>query len=146
MSRRPSCKSKVLLFDFEANGGRPFEGVGLVQPATDGRATGGLPTWRLHRTIDYITGHLDSALSLPELAANVELSPFHFCRMFKKSTNLTPHQYILQLRIDRARHLLNGRRRMAEIAAELGFADQSHFGAVFKRFLGVTPTQFLRSA
>jgi AraC family transcriptional regulator len=90
--------------------------------------------------------HLDRPLSLPELAANVELSQFHFCRMFKKSTNLTPHQYVLQLRIERARDLLTGRLPLAEIAAQLGFADQSHFGAVFKRFLGITPSEFLRSA
>jgi len=129
-ARSGASKSKVLLF----------------QPPAGSWARGGLPKWRLHRTIDYMMDHLDRPLSLPELAANVELSQFHFCRMFKKSTNLTPHQYVLQLRIERARDLLTGRLPLAEIAAQLGFADQSHFGAVFKRFLGITPSEFLRSA
>jgi len=72
------------------------------------------------------------------------LSTYHLTRVFKKSTGVSPHQYVVQVRVNSARSLLTagaGNRSLAEIAAAVGFADQSHLTRHFKRVLGVTPKQ-----
>ena len=73
------------------------------------------------------------------------LSPFHFARQFKEATGHPPHDYLVRLRVDRARELILRHGRdwtMATVAAESGFADQSHLARHFKRVLGVTPGVF----
>jgi AraC family transcriptional regulator len=106
---------------------------------------GGMGEGRLRRTVEYIEENLGSDLGLDELAANVCLSPHYFCSLFRQSTRMTPHQWVLQRRIERAKQLLvEGRKSIVEISAELGFADQSHFGTVFKRLVGTTPAALAR--
>jgi AraC family transcriptional regulator len=89
---------------------------------------------------------LDENVSLAELAGELRLSPFHFARLFKEATGFPPHEYQLQLRVRRAQKLLlqTPRRTVAEIACELGFADESHLRRHFKRIVGMTPGQFRR--
>ena len=113
-------------------------GPGAVQPG------GGLPRHRLRAVIEYIDGHLGREVSLDDLAAVARLSPYHFARLFKNSTGLPPHQFVIARRVERAKELLRegARLPLAEIAAEVGFADQSHFTRHFKRLVGVTPRQF----
>jgi AraC family transcriptional regulator len=73
------------------------------------------------------------------------MSKYHFCRLFKKSTNLTPYQYVLQRRTARAKELLKKRElTIVEIAYLLGFSDQSHFTRQFKKQYGITPGAFLK--
>src|ERR687885_792820 len=101
---------------------------------------GGLSRHQLRQVIDYINGHLDRDLGLAELAKIVQMSPHYFTRLFKQSTGLTPHQYVIRHRVERARALLlNGELTIAEVAYTVGFANQSHLNRHLKRLLGVTP-------
>jgi AraC-like DNA-binding protein len=82
------------------------------------------------------------AISLGELAAEAGLSPYHLLRVFKLQTGLPPHQYHLNLRLERGRQLLREGCGIAEAAARTGFADQSHFTRGFRRVFGVTPGHY----
>jgi AraC family transcriptional regulator len=70
--------------------------------------------------------------------------PYHFARQCKAATGLTPHQYVIARRVERARQLLQARTNLslAEVALRAGFSDQSQFGYHFKRLVGVTPGRF----
>lgn len=106
----------------------------------------GLPRRTLQRVVDYIHEHLDQDLTLATLAAIARMSPSYFSRLFKQSTGLSPHQYVIRCRIDRAKQLLRqGKLRIAEIAYRLGFTHQSHFSHHFKRLVGSSPKAFLNS-
>jgi AraC family transcriptional regulator len=101
---------------------------------------GGLSRHQLRQVIDYINGHLDRDLGLAELAKIVQMSPHYFTRLFKQSTGLTPHQYVIHRRVERAKELLlKGELSIAEVAYSVGFANQSHLNRHLKRLLGVTP-------
>jgi AraC family transcriptional regulator len=92
----------------------------------------------------FIHQHYARELSLTEIAQAVHLSPFYLARLFKQSLGVSPHQYLIQLRVNSARWLLSagsGERSLAELAAAVGFADQSHLTRHFKRVTGVTPRQ-----
>lgn len=105
----------------------------------------GLNISKLRQVKDYIYQHLDRDLKVIELAAIVNMSPWHFIRSFKTTTGQTPHQYILQQRIEKARNLLEQNQiSIAEISNVVGFCDQSHFTKYFKRIVGITPRQYLR--
>ncbi|MEZ2318894.1 MAG: helix-turn-helix domain-containing protein [Microcoleus sp.] len=107
----------------------------------------GLSTSKLKQVTEYIRENLDRDLKLVEIAEQAQISPYYFLRLFKQSTGTTPHQYILQCRIDRAKYLLHhSELSIAEIASEVGFCDQSHLTRYFKRLVGVTPKQLLRRA
>ena len=96
------------------------------------------------QAVDFIHDNYAMDVSLSDIAAAAHLSPFHLSRIFKKATGVAPHQYLLQVRVNSARSLLTagaGERSLAEVAAAVGFADQSHLTRHFKRMLGVTPKQ-----
>ncbi|KAM3090352.1 helix-turn-helix domain-containing protein [Phormidesmis sp. 146-35] len=107
---------------------------------------GKLSNTRLRQVVDYIHDHLDRDLSLVELATVSRLSSHYFSEQFKQSTGFTPHQYVIQCRVKRAKELLlQGELTIAEIARTVGFVDQSHLNRHFKRVLGVTPKSVLRN-
>ena len=110
--------------------------------ATDPAA--GLATAFRQRCVELVQDRLDENLSLAELAREFGLSPYHFARLFKQATGFPPHEYQLQIRVQRAQAMLlqSPRRSIADIACELGFADESHLRRHFKRIVGVTPGQF----
>jgi len=92
---------------------------------------------------DYIEEHLSSGISLDELAACVGLSPFHFSRKFKAEFGVTPHSFVMDRRIIRAKELLRKKQiPLKNIAIDCGFSDQSHFNRVFRRKTGLTPSRF----
>jgi AraC family transcriptional regulator len=110
------------------------------------RCLGSLSPTQLKWVTNYINDHLDQELSLDELAGIVKLSAYHFCRSFKRSTGLTPHQYVIRQRVERAKLLLkDGKMGISEVAVACGFTHQSHLNRHFKRLTGVTPKFFSKS-
>jgi AraC-like DNA-binding protein len=111
------------------------------------RSHGGLAPAALRRVKDFIDANLDKNLDLETLAETAELSTFHFARAFKKTTGTTPHNFLLERRVDRARQLLLGTDlSLAEIARAVGFSDQGHLARHVRTRLGVPPSILRRSA
>lgn len=109
----------------------------------EGNYQDGLPRHKLQLIIDYIHAHFDENIGLAELAALVKMSPRYFLQLFKQSTDITPYQFVIRTRIERAKELLLlGEMTIAEIAQYVGFANQSHLNLHFKRLVGLTPKQF----
>jgi AraC-like DNA-binding protein len=100
----------------------------------------------IRRVLECLQDRYTEDLALEELAAVAGLSTFHLVRTFARVHGMPPHAYLLQIRIFRARALLFSGQPIADVAASLGFTDQSHFTRSFKRLLGVTPGQYARSA
>ena len=106
----------------------------------------GLPERRLQQIVDYVEAHLDRDLSLGQLAALAGMSASHFKVLFKQSTGLPVHQFVIRRRVERAKALLfEGRLTASQVALEAGFAHQSHMARWMRRLLGVTPTDVARS-
>lgn len=104
---------------------------------------GGLGPSRERRVRAYIEEHLDRSLALEDLADIAGVSPNYFVSLFRQSMGMTPHRFVLQQRIARARELLtNLHLSLVTIAFRCGFADQSQFTTTFRRFVGVTPGQY----
>jgi len=100
----------------------------------------GLAKNKLQVAIDYINAHLDQDIKLTDIAELLGVSHYYFCHLFKQSVGITPHQYLIQQRIEKAKILLQNRElSIAEVALECGFTDQSHLTKHFKRIVGLTP-------
>ncbi len=108
---------------------------------------GRLPRRGLAAVLDWVRSHLSEPISLEEMADVCQLSVFHFSRLFKESTGATPHQYVIRSRIEEAKRLLRSERHLsvAEIGQRVGFSDQSHFTASFRRATGTTPHRWSRT-
>ena len=106
--------------------------------------SGGLPSSsKLRQVIDYIQSNLERDLSLAQLANVAHVSSHHFGKLFKQSMGLTPHQYVLKCRIERAKKLLGDRKlTLTEISLATGFCHQSHFTNAFHRYTTLTPRQY----
>ena len=103
----------------------------------------GLSKTHLRQITEYIHEHYDQNLSLLEMSQQAQMSPYYFSHLFKQSTGLSPHQYLISCRIQQAKRLLTTTAlSIAEIAAEVGFVDQSHLARHFRRQFGVPPSQF----
>ncbi len=94
------------------------------------------------RAHDYLMDHLGHNVSTAVLAEVSGLAPYRLHRLFERSYGLPPHRYLLQARMERAKRLLAAGSRPAQVAAELGFADQSHFGRHFRRWTGISPSRY----
>lgn len=115
-----------------------------VQKSRDHEAIGHSAHVVIQRVIEYIHENLGQQVTLAELALVANMSPYHFARTFKQATGMAPHQYVLHTRIEHARDLLlQGKLSIAQVAARVGFFDQSHFTRYFKRIVGVTPHTLL---
>ena len=112
-------------------------GAARAQPV---RARGGLSAFARRRVLEIIHARLDARLTVEMLAHEAGLSPAHFARAFKETIGRAPHQYLLSLRLERARRLLEmPDANLSNIAQRAGFADQAHFTRLFKRAYGITP-------
>jgi len=106
-------------------------------------ASGGLPGFKLRRAQEFIGEHLEEDITLAEVAEAVGFSQFHFARAFRKSTGLTPQQYLVSQRINRAKELLTkGELPLVEVSIQAGFKNQSHFTTLFRKFTALTPKAF----
>jgi uncharacterized membrane-anchored protein/AraC-like DNA-binding protein len=150
----------LLAFVAEADAGNPG-GLAFVEALSIGlarqislhaadpqrveRVRGGLSGAAKRRTLEIMDEHLDADLSVELLAREVGLSPAHFSRAFKESTGRAPHRYLLTLRLEKARRLLEAPAPvLADVAQRSGFSDQAHLTRLFKREYGVTPGAMLR--
>jgi len=99
---------------------------------------------RINKTFDYIDSHIDSPLTLEELAAVASFSKYHFTRIFHSIVRETPFQFIQRVRVERAAMLLLTSRKMtvSEVALKCGFTDISVFSRNFKSSFGVSPTRY----
>jgi AraC family transcriptional regulator len=105
--------------------------------------SGGFTQQQWKQIVDFLNTNMDENISLVELAKIVNLSPYHFAHLFKKSTNTSPHQYLIRCRIERAKQMIvMGNLSLATIAQTVGFSSQGHFSYHFKRIVGVTPKVF----
>ena len=95
----------------------------------------------------YAEAHLAEPLTVEELAGAACLSTFHFARAFRAATGRTPHAWVTERRVARARRLLaDPALPLAQVALAAGFASQSHFGQVFRQEVGATPGAYRREA
>jgi AraC-like DNA-binding protein len=109
------------------------------------RCAGGLAPWQERRAKEMIAAHLGNSLSIEAIARECGLSASHFARAFRQSTGTTPHEWLQECRVDRAKTLLGDPElTLATIAVACGFADQSHFTKVFGRIAGMTPGRWRR--
>ncbi|MGK7955372.1 MAG: AraC family transcriptional regulator [Crocosphaera sp.] len=104
---------------------------------------GGLSPYQLSQIFDYIDAHLDQNLKLENLAKLLDLSQFHFSRLFKQSVGLSPHQYLIEQRIERAKQLLKKTNQsILDIALNCGFSSHSHLSKQFRQVTGMTPKAY----
>lgn len=95
------------------------------------------------QSIEYMNEYYNSNISIVEICKNIYISPCHFQRIFKKHINQTPYNYLMKLRVKKAKErLLEDTIHMEEIARLCGFVSAAHFSSVFKRMEGVSPTVF----
>jgi AraC family transcriptional regulator len=103
-------------------------------------AFGGLSGRKLHQATEFIEENIERDLGITEIAYAVDLSPFHFARSFKQATGVSPHQYLIKSRIERAKALLaQGELPIVEVGFRVGFKNQSHFTTLFRKLTSVTP-------
>jgi AraC family transcriptional regulator len=108
-------------------------------------AADALSQWRLRHLVEYIEAHLSADLSLQSMATELQLNPVYLARVFKAALGQSPHQYVLDRRLERARKLLRETDvPIAEIALDSGFSSQSHLSTWFRRRVGVTPGVYRR--
>jgi AraC family transcriptional regulator len=116
-----------------------------VQRKNPRQYSGGLSKRNLKRVTTYINDRLNQNLSLVELANILELSPYHFSKLFKQTTGFSPYQYVIHRRVIRAKELLvQDRYTISEVACIVGFANQSHLNRHFKKLMGMTPGAMLK--
>jgi len=101
---------------------------------------GGFGSWKLKQVISYIEDNLESELSLAEIASVAGVSVSHLKTLFRQSTGMPVHQYVLRRRVERAKLLLQDRSlSIAQVAFAAGFAHQSHLARHMRKILGMTP-------
>ena len=116
-----------------------------AKPQANNRRTSALPGHVLRRIVERMQ-HFDGDLSLQALANESGYSRVHFVRMFKAATGYSPHNYLLNLKLERARELLKDpSMSLIDIALDCGFSSHSHMSRFFHKVVGVTPTAYRRS-
>ncbi len=98
----------------------------------------------VRRAREYLHANYSQNVSLAELARHSYLSPYHLLRTFRKALGMPPHEYLTNLRIERAKRHLAAGIPISQVALQTGFIDQSHLHRRFKHLVGITPGQFLK--
>jgi AraC family transcriptional regulator len=113
------------------------------EPPSAPRHAAVLSAARLRRVDEYVRTHFHTDLAIADLAREAAMSPYHFCRAFKASMGVTPHQYVLEHRVEAAKRLLRTTpMALAEVALAVGFASQSHLTGQFQSRVGATPAAY----
>jgi AraC family transcriptional regulator len=124
---------------------RQFIPTPSADPALSSDLNG--PRWEVRRALEYLQDTFTEEFDLERVSVAANLSKYHLDRVFKRATGLRPNAYVAMLRVDRAKNLLaHTSSPIADIALNLGFADQSHFSNVFKQFSGLSPRAYRRAA
>ncbi|MGL6209004.1 MAG: helix-turn-helix domain-containing protein, partial [Paracoccaceae bacterium] len=109
-------------------------------------AQGGLAPWAERRSVELMRARLSEDISLDELAAEAQLSPFHFARMFKQSVGVPPRVYLTRMRIERACELLEKTNLpVTEIAFEVGYSSNQVLARVFQKHRRMSPSDYRRA-
>lgn len=104
-----------------------------------------LPGYKLRHLTDWMAEHAAEEFSLDRLAEQAGLSRFHFQRLFKAATGVSPSQYQIDLRMNEARRLLRETKMgVVDVALEVGYANPSHFARLFRRETGLSPSDYRR--
>jgi AraC family transcriptional regulator len=120
-----------------------YLGRSVKQPASQKFAA--LPRRSLHRVLDRMQSGIDSDPDLQTLASEAGYSQSHFLRMFRAATGTTPHQYLLNLKLEKVKELLATRKvPLIDIAAACGFSSHSHLSTAFRKSFGTTPSRYAR--
>ena len=115
----------------------------VAQDASSGGPS--LPGFKLKQITDWVDSHLDEEFDLEQLAARAGLSKFHFHRLFKSASGMSPGKYQLNARMKEARRRLRETKQsVVSVALDLGFSSPSHFAQVFRRETGLTPSEYRR--
>jgi AraC family transcriptional regulator len=106
-----------------------------------------LQPWRLKLAYAYVEAHLSGSVPLAELSRAAGFTDMHFARLFRASTGVSPHNYVLRRRIDAAQAaLMNPNHAMLDVALLVGFRTQAHFSAVFKKLTGLPPRRWRQAS
>jgi AraC-like DNA-binding protein len=131
-----------LVFAITTHFAHTYGQMQLGSPAT----RGGLARWQARRSIEMMLDNIEHNVSLARLAKECRLSPSHFARAFKQTLGRSPHRWLLERRVEKAKGMLIGRETpISEIALGAGFADQAHFTRVFSKLTGTTPGAWRRA-
>ena len=126
--------------------GAEVQYLGDNAPSVEKLQPGGLATWQTRRTLAYIEANLASKMEISDLANVVALSRSHFSRAFKHSVGLSPMEYVVVRRVERAKAMISSTREpLAEVALACGFADQAHLNRRFRDVVGISPGRWRRS-
>ncbi|WP_051320961.1 helix-turn-helix domain-containing protein [Rhizobium mesoamericanum] len=118
----------------------------LLRSEPKQKVMGGLAPWQMKRVIQHIEDNLAETIRCEDLAAVCRLSVSHFSKTFRQSFGATPHTYVQQMRVERSKELLaETNESLAQIALEVGLADQAHFSRLFRQSTGETPSNWRRS-
>lgn len=99
----------------------------------------------IRRVCDYLQECFAEDVSIEKLSSIASLSPFYLCRVFEKEVGVPPHVYQLDIRLIKAAQMLSRGKRIADVATETGFFDQSHFHKAFQRKFGITPKRYMQN-
>lgn len=125
--------------------GEAAESAQAKEEPSGAQESGGLPAFRLRRVKSYVNQNFGDDLSLDAMAEVAGMSKYHFCRLFRQSAGVTPYQYLLGVRVDRAKRLLQETEdSIGDIAEQVGFNSQSQFNRAFRKLAGTTPAAFRR--
>ncbi len=109
-------------------------------------ARGGLAPWAERRCLELMQARLSEDISLDELAAEAQLSPFHFARMFKQSLGVPPRVYLTRLRVEKACQLLEQTNLpITEIALEVGYSSNQVLARIFLKHMRLSPSDYRRA-
>ena len=138
-SASPLLKEARVMELFESLFARLLKPLPQVVPGT-------LMPWQLLRVHDFMDAHLCDKITLDDLALLLGLDRFRFLKLFKRTVGMTPHAWLLRLRLERAVELIKMKHDMSiiDVAHAVGFFDQSHFTHAFRAAYGVTPARFQR--